>query len=308
MSRELFFNELSATPVSSRHAAQEMMKALVNTIRAARRAGGTEFRAQNDLGLLELSEGYSVRDWRNDEAVARELQTAWRGMQAKSPLMRPDTPPEERSRLLGGECTFDGVSAVGLAAAAQLGGLAVSLASHEKWQRARLKAVLTELSEDDVAPAEVDIRHASAVAHVQVHHEWLRPPPYDPIDARDLWNKRAELYPALVFCTHMEKALEAYGSGTDLFKQVKARLRDLQDFFSTWDGKGFDPNKVPFKVTPDSDTQLKQHPEQRTFLCPDGETRLFRWKTKLPNGHRLYFDPQESKRTAIIGDVGPHKS
>jgi hypothetical protein len=136
----------------------------------------------------------------------------------------------------------------------------------------------------------------------------LKPPSYDPADAKDLWERRAELYPALVFCAQMEKALEAFGSGTDLFKQVKMRLRDLQDFFSIWDGKVFDPDKVPFKVTPDSDKQLKEYPEERTFLCPDGVRRIFRWKTKLPNGHRLYFDPQEATCTAIIGDVGPHKN
>lgn len=308
MSRELFFNELSATPVANRHDAQEVMKALVSTIQAAWRAGGKNFRAERELGLIELSEGYSVRDWRNDPAVTRELQTAWRGMQARSPLLRTDAPPEERDRLLGGECSFEGTQAAGLGAAVLLGGLAISMHSHERWLRSRVKAVLTELGEDGFAPSEVEIRHAAAVAHIEEHREWLRPPPYDPTDAKDLWQKRAELYPALVFCTHVEKALEAFGSGTDLFKQVKARLRDLQGFFSAWDGKAFDPDKVPFKVTPDSGTQLREHPEERTFLCPDGVTRLFRWKTKLPDGHRLYFDPQEATRTAIIGDVGPHKS
>jgi len=308
MSRELFFNELSGTRVATLHEAREMMKALIDTIQAARRAGGKGFRADRDLGMLEISEGYLVRDWRNDNAVSRELQTAWRGIQAKFPLLRTDVPPEERDRLLGGECSFEGTRAAGLGAAVQLGGLAISMPSHERWLRSRLQAVLTELSEDDVAPSEVEIRHAAVVVHVEEHREWLRPPPYDPIDARDLWEKRAELYPALVFCTHVEKALEAFGSGTDLFKQVKARLRDLQEFFSTWDGKVFDPNKVPFKVTPDSDKQLKEYPGERTFLCPDGIKRLFRWKTKLPDGHRLYFDPQEATLTAIIGDVGPHKS
>ncbi|HEX5749473.1 MAG TPA: hypothetical protein VFZ09_24810 [Archangium sp.] len=307
MSRELFFNELSATPVANRHAAREMMKALVDTIQASWRAGGKNFRAERELGLLEISEGYSVRDWRNDDDVPRELRSAWRSIQTKSPLVRPDTAPEERSRLLGGECTFEGTSAYGLAAAVQLGGLAISMPSHEKWQRALLKATLTELSEDDVTPTEVEIRHAAVEAHVAAHREWLKPPLNEPTDARDLWKRRAELYPALEFCAHVENALEAFGSGTDLFKQVKARLRDLQDFFSAWDGKVFDPDKVPFKVTPDSPTQLREYPGERTFLCPDGVTRLFRWKTKLPDGHRLYFDPQESTCKAIIGDVGPHK-
>ena len=308
MSRELFFNELSGTPVATRHDARHMMKTLVGTIQAAWRAGGKNFRAERDLGALLLSEGYSVSNWRNDSAVELELRTAWRSMQAKSPILRTDTPQGERNRLLGGECTFEGTTAVGLGAAVLLGGLAVSMSSHEKWQHSQLKAVLTELDEDSVNPLNVELRHAAAAVHVKEHREWLRPPPYEPIDARDLWEKRAELYPTLVFCNHVEKALEAFGSGTDLFKQVKARLQDLQDFFSTWDGKVFDPDKVPFKVTPDSDTQLKRYPDERTFLCPDGVKRLFRWKTKLPNGHRLYFDPQESTRTAIIGDVGPHKS
>jgi hypothetical protein len=85
------------------------------------------------------------------------------------------------------------------------------------------------------------------------------------------------------------------------------RLLDLNDYCENWRDGSFSPEKVVGRVTVESGETLKMYEEEHTFLCPDGEGRLFSWHCRVtPEPWRIYFYPLTRERRIIIGHIGEH--
>jgi hypothetical protein len=90
-----------------------------------------------------------------------------------------------------------------------------------------------------------------------------------------------------------------------MLRQVAKRLGELERYFAGWNGGAFDPRALPMKVTTEHEATLQQYAEERTFVCPDGQKRLFHWHARMtPGAWRLYFDPDPESRRAIVGYIG----
>src|SRR5262249_22823689 len=144
--------------------------------------------------------------------------------------------------------------------------------------------------------------------HVTTHQDWITRRLQTGVhDGVDLWNRRDLLFPALTFCESMATTIQEFSSGSATLRQVVKRLFELEIYCRNWREGGFEPDQLPCKVSPESQTTLEQYGQERTFTCPDGEKRVFSWHVRLtPSAWRIHFLPEPSRRRIIIGYVGHH--
>jgi hypothetical protein len=160
---------------------------------------------------------------------------------------------------------------------------------------------------ENLIDEQLEIIHASRSNHVQEHSDWIN----NRIRSRvvsglELWNRKDELFPSLIFCEAVSDQLQSLGAENPILQLVKNRLSELEDYCKGWTDEAFEPNNLR-NVSPESQVTLQnpKYSKERTFLCPDGKRRVFSWHVKLSFGWRIYFFPNEQKKM-IVGYVGCH--
>src|SRR5579859_5192650 len=87
---------------------------------------------------------------------------------------------------------------------------------------------------------------------------------------------------------------------------ILKRLYELEDYCNGWQHGPFDHTKIN-KATPESPDTLEVYGSERTFLCYDGEFRVFSWHIRLtPGPWRIHFFPLPEEKKLIIGYIGHH--
>jgi hypothetical protein len=152
----------------------------------------------------------------------------------------------------------------------------------------------------------VEIIHASCSDHVQEHTDWIQKRIRTGIlEGLDLWNRREELFPSLVFCDDVYKQMLYLGKGNLILQQVVKRLFELEEYCKTWTDGAFNSDNLPSKATPESDSRLKRLKKELTFICPDGKERIFSWHVRMtPGAWRLHFSVELGPGKIIIGYLG----
>jgi hypothetical protein len=156
--------------------------------------------------------------------------------------------------------------------------LAVSLLSSPRWDCSCLTLIARQIinDNDEIVEESVKICHASRTAHISKNLDWIKKRTrIQPTDGRELWQKRVEFFPNLIFCESVEKQLQSLSNGNPMLRQVVKRLIELEEACNCWTSGSFDREWIPSKTTLESETRLKQLKQQLTFTCPDGEKRLF---------------------------------
>jgi hypothetical protein len=137
--------------------------------------------------------------------------------------------------------------------------------------------------------------------------DWLKYIETTVIDGAELWGRRERLFHSLVFCGDVRKQLEDLSQGNILLQPVIKKLFELERYCRDWNGGPFNPDLLSCKVTTESARTLAQYGNERTFLCPDGENRVFSWHARLtPHARRIHFYPVPETRQIMIGYIGPH--
>jgi hypothetical protein len=194
----------------------------------------------------------------------------------------------------------------GLGAAYLLDSLAISLFSEPKWDKTKLNLQIEWLNEEgNLEKQSASICHASCVEHVQTYKEWINEWLRQQVkDGTELWERRVELFPHLIFCDNVCDNLVFLNVGNPLLRQVIKRLFALEHYSQNWlPDTAFDKEQLP-NATPDSQTRLQKYKTEFTFLCPDGKERLFSWHLRLtPDAWRIHFEP-EKPGEIIIGYIG----
>ena len=88
-------------------------------------------------------------------------------------------------------------------------------------------------------------------------------------------------------------------------QQIKKRLLELEKYCQTWQTGIFNPNLLPSKINPESDSIIEQFRQQLTIKYPDNKERLLNlhlWIT--PSAWRLYFSQDLGPGKIIIGYIG----
>jgi hypothetical protein len=310
LSIELCFNELSfQTPATNVADARRWIGGLTNTLLALSSRGvNVPLRGIAGLHNLPLAPDYPIAKWLNDPVVSREQRTYLRSRLTQAPVLRNEDAIRREEDTEAWDFRYKGRTAVGLGAAFRLDGLAIRVLSESDWDMGRLLIEVSRLgANDEIEDASETIRHAATTHHVNEHANWITNSRRTVRDFTDMWDRRSSLLTSLDFCDAVQKQLEGISPGDPRWHAIMKRLWELEDYFSGWADGSFSPSEIACKTTPEHQTTLDQYSECRTFLCPDGEHRVFSWHCRFtPNAGRIYFIPNENTRRGIVGYIGTH--
>jgi hypothetical protein len=309
MDIEMVFNELSISSEDiDKFQARELMSKLVDTLRAATKAGVQNIlRTSEDLNFMELAPGYSIAQWRKDREADRDQRNFLILLTAKSPY-NIDTTDEVQAQFNLTDVSFQGKKSEGLRFTVITDSIAVSLSSAPEWNESKLFIDLTEIdSEGQIACRLTEIKHASSKQHIKELNSWIRDRIYQDIkNGRQLWLDRSKLFDRIDFCDSVENQLVEILSGDRKLRYIVNIFSELNHRCQIWtdgylDLKGLDASGES-KPTMNNPNCRKK----RTFRCPDGEERVFEPHFKLMFCNwRIHFLAETPGRV-IIGYIGIH--
>jgi hypothetical protein len=311
MDLDMVLNELSLrSPVQDMYMARQQMSNLLSMMRMATKSGVNRvLRTHENFYAEQLAPGYSIANWRNDADVDREERRYFRSLTTKAPYWSDLQEPGIKDNFDLSEFRHRSVRADGLGFAYLIEALAVSLCSGEQWDVAHLELEASYLGGDtNVSTEQVTVVHASRVDHVLEHTIWIDDRLRTSVrDGVDLWARRDSLFPSLQFCDAVGDQLQSLTAGNPLLRSVVRRCFEFENYCRVWETGPFEAQQLPSKTSPESQATLQQFSRERTFLCPDGQERLFSWHVRLtPGAWRIHFFPVSETRTILIGYVGPH--
>jgi hypothetical protein len=161
--------------------------------------------------------------------------------------------------------------------------------------------------EKDVFERRADVvRHLAAVPHIEAHRAWLKARQLHTVrDGRELWDRRAELFPSLDLCRETQRQLEALDPGSPALSNVTQRLLAIDAAFGRWDGSPIHPDFLPSKCTPETPQTLAEEVEDHTATRADGSSHLFKWHVRFtPGAGRIFFDGDDATRRGLVGYIG----
>ena len=121
---------------------------------------------------------------------------------------------------------------------------------------------------------------------------------------RSAYFYRATLFPSLDFCGATEGQIRGLGGDCPPLQPVIRGLRGLDNYCQTWTTVGFNMKAIS-SSSGESQSTLDMYGNQRTFICPDGQPRVFSWRKKLSALRLDFFDFSAQKRL-LAGYVGRH--
>lgn len=308
MSLEMVLNELSLQPADDKRKAREWMSMLIRTVISATSHNVSRtIRTESGIFDITLAENYPLRRWLNDHQVDRAERRYIKSLTTKFPFW--DDSSELYEQILSSEFRHDNQLAKGLGVAYLLEALAISLRSKDCWDSAELILEASKISEENEGEIEeerVKVAHASQPSHIEELRQWIQTRLQQDIrDGADLWKRRSELLPSLIFCDAVASQLQQLSP--TMQRPVARRLFQLENYCQTWTTSAFEPKELPTKASPESQATLNQYAKERTFLCPDNHERTFSWHLRLtPGAWRLYFFPLPESKQIIIGYIGAH--
>jgi hypothetical protein len=284
------------------------MSNLIETIKAVKGVGGTQVTLRSQYDFLDtiLADNYPLRQWLNDRNVDKIERLFIKNLVRKSPFSAEVANPEIEAiedNIGDIEFRYRGESAIGLGVAYLLNTLSISLLSDQPWDTPYIEIEMTRLDDEDEVAR---VRHISAKNHVTEHSHWITNKIRQNIqDGVDLWQSKAELFPHLEFCLNVERQLEQMVATNPIFQQILKRLSELEEAAHNWTEGSFNLDSLPSKVTPESESRLKDFSQKLTFMCHDGVSRLFSLHSRFtPGGGRVYFSLELGPGKIIIGYIG----
>lgn len=309
MELQLILNDLSLTPPArDKLHGRACMATLVSVmVRAAECGARRILRVPRGFEAQLVCDGYPLAAWRNDPGVVLEQKQFFNVVASKVSYL--EGLPLLEEQLISNEYKYGEAPAKGLGVASALDGLAVSANFDDRWNHPFLEVerIWIELDGDgELLSAPESVYHASFLAHVETHRNWIRARAQSSAsDGPDIWRRRSELLPGLVFCACVEKELAALGPGHVMFKPVYGRLLELDNYARNWEEGPFNHELLPSRASPESQGTIEEHGNELTFLCPDAKARLFTWHARMTPGEwRLHFYPDGVTRRIIIGRIG----
>ncbi len=311
MEIDLILNELSMGESISidKHDARQLMSEFINMIRLFKKHQvKATLRTKYDFHTIIVARDYPIGQWFNE--ADREERLFIKTLVTKSPFSNDIDNLDIKELETGSgasEFRHEGKLAVGLGVAYLLDSIAISLRSSNYWNTpyVNIDFKYFEESSHDLIETKEIIKHVSQSNHVKEHLVWINRQIQSEItNGEVLWVQKEELFPSLVFCECVGKQLLDIKESNPLLKQIIKRLFELEEQTQKWTDGNFDINLLPSKVTPESDTRLKNFQQELTFQCPDGIYRRFDLHLRMtPGANRLYFYPIEPQKL-IIGYIG----
>ncbi|SEC39052.1 hypothetical protein [Rhodobacter sp. 24-YEA-8] len=203
---------------------------------------------------------------------------------------------------LEAEYRHNDVRADGLGLSHTVGTLGVSFAA-EPWLVATV--ALHRISLDDSGECEeqvVEVNHASTPSHVKGHEEWLRRMVGEQVrDGEELWTRRAEIFPHLLFLPRTEPHLRAFKAGEIRLASAQHALMDLEIAAARWNTNDAAMPTFLTKTSPEGETRSNLF----NFKDLSGVQRCFDWHSRYtPGAGRVHFWCDRSSGRLTIAHVG----
>ena len=256
---------------------------------------------------MMLGPSYPVGSWARDKRVSIDQRTQFLVWTTKSPFLDLLLEEAAGDSFARSEYRCSGRTCEGLGVAKIIGGLGVSFQSSDEWNVPAIALKAFELDEDGKGFLEYgcEVKHAAAVAHVRKHAEWIGHRRRQAVaDGKDCCARVSTLFPGVNLCNNAKKQLSDLGKGEELFQAAYAGLEELSQYVSDWKEGGFQEESL-LPCSEESKSTLDQFGDERSFLCPDGQRKLFSWHLKRGKW-RIHFIPDDHNRTILVGYLGKH--
>jgi hypothetical protein len=307
MPLHLVFNELSSQPPAEElHAGIRWMAGFSELLLYEHRSPISKktLVVPRRFAQIQIAAGYSIGRWLadvNDEPTRVRMKLLFdRSLEFESvqDSLLYDDADEADFR-------FGGTEAIGLSIAHQLSGIALSFLSDRSWDTAYLDLEKSWITHGDVETTTLTVPHASELAHFETHRSLMerhvRP---EPTTGKELLELRSDLFPSLDFCESAAEQIRQLAGTEHRFKVLRRSLGELQTYCSNWTMPYFDIKKLN-KASGESELTLRNYSEERTFVCPDGQRRVFQWHLKR-GPTRIHFYDFPQLRRILVGYVGNH--
>jgi len=304
MSVKMFMNEFSLTPAAiDVSSGKERLERFVLTIRAATMQGVCRtLYLPDNFSANKIAPSYYLKDWLLDKNVDCELRRFFTSLATKSPFLRYEE--KLADTWAGIDCLWQNKKSLGLKAAYVADGLAISILSQPQWDNPYIQCEIQEIIDNNVCCRSTSIHHASSSTHIKVHVIWLQQSSQHSVEnGTELWQRTEELFPALIFCFTVKNQMSklSYQSLDSIIRG----LSRLNTFCTEWRLGPFDHTKTQCSVSPESKSTLEKYRSEHTFLCPDGQKRLFSLHAKIGK-LRIYFNYDLGPGSLLIGHIGEH--
>jgi hypothetical protein len=295
----VFLNELSFPSGAVDEAAAEIATLeLAKTLQHLRRIhSSTALHSSVPLGSIPLGDD----QWLGTVMARSHNRDEWRllrGFENRAPF-RVDL---GEAFGLEAEYRHKNILADGLGLSHTVGTLSVSFAD-EDWLVSTVPLHRMSLNEDGVMDEQlVHVHHASTAVHIAEQQESLRRMPGEQVrDGEELWARRGEIFPHLLFLPRTEDQLRSFKAGEVRLASVSHALMDLEIAAGRW--------QTEDAVMPTFLTRTTPEAEQRSklFYFDDlsGERRCFNWHSRYtPGAGRIHFWCDRSKGQLSIAHVG----
>jgi hypothetical protein len=301
---DLYCNELSLAMLASTNEARRRMEQFATAVARGESLGMPTLMVMRDFCNFELAPSYNIYNWCQDKEVRDDLRVLLMQKAYKEPFLE-----DVLENYLLSEVECHGEKAIGLLATHLFQGISISLDTDPRWEVLQLGIVVNEVGEDgNIASSVESVRNAATEGDIEHHDAAARNHMRARITTgQELWDSRQGLFPNLDFCSTVDKELVASKNPREI-QAAKRMLGALDEYAEGRFGQAFAPNLIRCKVSPESESTLIKFGKERTFVCPDGITRLFSWhcKDNFTAWRAHFFWDSGRDRSMIVGYVGPH--
>lgn len=300
---KIIFNELSINVLpQSIQQADVAISCLFETAKELSKISRQRIRILANILFSEinLAENYHIKQWFSK--LPREDRQLFVSYTAQEPLIH-DYP----------YYYFQNQECKGFAYAYENDCLSINYNPNANWSETKYLLEKRYLDEQtlDYEVEKIEILHISKQEHLSIHQIWIEHKIKLLINEQlseiknhtDFWKKRDELFKQLVFCEEVEFQIASIPF--NFLSNAIQKLLSMNSMIEAMPSDFFEIDKIQLNISPESESTLAQLSAERTFLCPDGERRIFNWHIKLPT-LRIYFYPIPESKKCWIGYIGKH--
>lgn len=269
--------------------------------------------ATEDIYQYKIFGDYGIQDWIQDSSTDRKLANYWRRI--LNSMCEPIIGGEIENDKVIEECAVIFKESEHLSLPLMISYKndlpTISLRSHEIWHKNPIKSTyrIYDALEESIDENEVEIRNITSNETIDDEEVRMVDIAFKSLSSgQDLWERRGELFPDLIFCENVkDQLLGSYPKFHIL--QIAKKLKGLQEYFNCYDGR-FDLMALGMNARTESET-VKTNPKlknMRLFKLPDNQEEYFFYHIGFTGTYcgRIYFLPKDVLNKCYIGYIGEH--
>lgn len=305
---DLIFNELSASGgYDSRYSASKGIQRLILLSKELIKIGFSGYlRTVENFSQLLLASGYTIHQWATDREVGadRDMQRWLLTFAAKAPYIDQFINQAEDGTLI--EFTFNDEVCAGLGLAYLWKSGALSLDADNRFTLSDISLKLYQIDSDGESESVVKVESIYKIEQLATWRKELDHNRLIRISSGDAFISDCEdIFPYLSIGDKASKQIRELTGSEIYFREVIRHFHVLNQTMGAWSEGPFNPNEINW--SPETSSTLDRYGDQRTFICKDGESRVFSFHSKLMSANkRIHFYPVTEARIVYIGYVGNH--